>query len=131
MADDEDVFGGGALAEKALELREGGGGSERGGDEDLLLVAGLSGDELGCLLAALERAGDDEIEAELEGVENVGELQTLGLAVLVEGAFDVEERIGAAKACAGVAEDEEVHCLGLDAGGSGFDGCGSGCVGRG
>ena len=78
-------------------------------------VAGFGGDELGGLLAALEGAGDDEVEAELEGVEDVGELQALGLAVLVEGTLDVEERIGAAEAGAGVAEDEEIHCLGLDA----------------
>ncbi len=89
VADDEDVFGGGAVAQKALELGEGGGGSERGGDEDLLLVAGLGGDELGGLLRALEGAGDDEVEVELESVEDVGELEALGLAVLVEGTLDV------------------------------------------
>lgn len=106
VAYDEDVLGGGGLAQQALELGEGGGGGETVGDDDLLLVAGLGGDELGGLLGALERARDDEIEAEIESVEDVGELEALGLAVLVEGALEVEERIGAANTGAGVAKDE-------------------------
>jgi hypothetical protein len=106
VADDEDVFVGRALAEEALKLGEAGAGSEGGRDEDLLLVAGLGGDELGSLLAALEGAGDDEVEAGLEGVEDVGELEALGLTVLVERAFDVEERIEAFEAGAGVAEND-------------------------
>lgn len=127
MADDEDVFVGGALAQEALELGEGGGGCEGVGEEDALLVAGLGGDELGGLLAALEGAGDDEVEAGLEGVEDVGELLALALAVLVEGTFDVEERIGAANTGAGVTEEEKVHTIdSLDAGGGGFVGAGWG-----
>jgi len=106
VAYDEDVLGGGVFAQEALELREGCGGGERVGDDDFLLVTSFGGDELGGLLAAFERAGDDEVEAEIEGVEDVGELEALGLAVLVEGTLDVENRIGAAKTRAGVAEDE-------------------------
>ena len=105
MAHDEDVLVGIALAEKALELGVGGGGGERIGEEDVLLVSGLGGDELGGLLAALEGAGDDEVKAGLEGVEDVGEVEAVALAILVEGAFDVEQRVGAADAGAGVAED--------------------------
>ena len=106
MAYDENVLGGGALAQKALELGEGGGGGEGIGDEDLLFVAGLGGDELGGLLGALEGARDYEIEAGLEGVEDMGELEALGLAVLVDGTLEVEERIGARTTGAGVAKDE-------------------------
>ena len=91
---------------QALELGEGCGGGEGVGDEDLLLVASLGGDELGGLLGALEGARDDEIEVELEGVEDVRELEALGLAVLVEGTLEVEERIGARTAGAGVAKDK-------------------------
>lgn len=90
MADEEDVFVGGALSQEALELGVVGGGGEGGGEEDSLLVAGLGGDELGGLEASLEGAGDDEIEVGLEGVEDVGEVQAVALAVLVEGTFDVE-----------------------------------------
>ncbi len=123
MADDEDVFVGGAIAQEALELAIGGGGKKGIGDEDVLLVAGFGGDELGGLLAALERAGDDEVEARLEGVEHLGELEAVGLAVFVEGAFDVEERVCAANAGTGVAEDEEVH--------ADLDGCWESSVWRG
>jgi hypothetical protein len=106
VAYDENVLGGGGFAQKALELGEGGGGGEGVGDQDLLFVAGLGGYELGGLLGALERARDDEIEVELESVEDVGELQALGLAVLVDGTLEVEERIGAWTTGAGVAKDE-------------------------
>ena len=106
VAYDENVFVGSALAEEALKLGEAGSGSEGGGDEDFLLVAGFGGDELGGLLGTLEGARDDEVEAGLQRVEDVGELQALGLAVLVEGTFDVEEGIGAANTGAGVTEDE-------------------------
>ncbi len=105
MADDEDVLVGAAVAQQPLELGEGGGGGKRVGDEQLLLVAGLGGDELGGLLGALEGAGDDEVKVGLEGIEDVRKLQALGLAVLIEGTLDVEERIGAANTGAGVAED--------------------------
>jgi len=105
VADDENVLRGGPVAEKALELGEGRGGSKRGGDQDFLFVAGLGSNELGGLLGALEGARDDEIEVGIEGVEDVGELQALCLAVLVEGTLDIEERIGAANTGAGVAEN--------------------------
>ena len=74
------------------------------------LVAGLGADEGGGLQAALERAGDDEVELYLQCVQYMGELEAVALAVFVEGAF---ERRGVgfwrAGAGAGVAEDEEIH----------------------
>ena len=106
VAYDENVLGGGAVAQKPLELGEGSGGGERVRDEELLFVASLGGDELGGLLSALERAGDDEIEVEIEGVEDVGKLKALGLAVLIDGTLEVEERIGARTTGAGVTKDE-------------------------
>ena len=109
MADDEDVFVLGALAQQALELGERGGGGERVGDEDLGLVAGLGADELRGLQAAFEGAGDDEVEAELHRVEDLREVQAVVLAFLVERALEVEQRIDAAGSGAGVAEDEEIH----------------------
>jgi len=109
VADDEEVFIGGAFAQQALELREGGGGGESVGDEDFGFVAGLGADQLGGLQAALEWAGDDQVEADLHRSEDVGEVQAVGLAVLVEGPFEVEKRIDALGAGAGVAEDVEVH----------------------
>jgi len=44
VADDEDVFVGGAFTEEALELCERGGRGERWGYENFLLVAGFGGD---------------------------------------------------------------------------------------
>ncbi len=75
VADDENVFPFARLLEEVLEVGEGGFGGERFGVEDLGLVAGLGGDELGGLEGAFEGARDDEIEVDLEGVEDVGELQ--------------------------------------------------------
>ena len=105
VADDEDVLVGAAVAQQALELGEGGGRRKGVGDKQLLLVAGFGGDELGGLLGALEGARDNKVKVGLECIEDVGKLQALGLAVLVEGTLDVEERIGAANTGAGVAEN--------------------------
>ncbi len=85
---------------------EGGGGGESVGLEDLGLVAGLGADKGGGLEAALEGAGDDEVELNVEGVEDVGELEAVPLALLVEGPLGVEDRVGSARSGAGVAKDE-------------------------
>jgi len=111
VADEKKVLGFGAVAEELLEVAEGGLRSEGGGEQDLAVVAGLGADERGGLEAALEGAGDDEIELDVESVEDVGELEAVLLAVLVERAFDVEERVGAAGAGAGVPKQKEVHRL--------------------
>ena len=58
---------------------------------------------------ALERAGDDEVEAGVKGVENVGKLQGVLLAFLIERTFHVEKWVWAADASAGVAENEQIH----------------------
>jgi len=113
MADDHHVLVGGGLVEKTLELWPGGVGGEGVGDEDGSLVAGLCADELGRLETALERTGDDEIEVDGECVEDVRELQALTLAVFVERTFDVNGRIGAARAGTGVAKKEQVHARSL------------------
>jgi hypothetical protein len=111
VADDEDVLVAAALVEELLEVLEGGFGSQAVGEQDLGFVTGLGADEGGGLEAALEGAGDYEIELNFQGVEDVGEVEAVAFAVLVEGAFQVEEGIFATKTCAGVAEDEEIHSL--------------------
>jgi len=93
VADEEEVLALGALAEEVLEVFEGCFGGERGGVEDLGFVAGLGADERGGLEAALERAGDDEVELDVQGVEHMRELEAVLFACLIEGAFGVEERI--------------------------------------
>jgi len=109
MPDDHYVFVGGGLVEKALELCPCGSRCDGVGDEDGGLVSGLSTNELGGLEAALERAGNDEIEVDCECVEDVREMQALTLTVFVERAFDVDGRICAACASTGVAKKEQIH----------------------
>ena len=109
MADDQQVLVARALAQQLLELGEGGVGRERGGGENLRLVAHLGADQRGGLHGALQRAGDDEVELELHGVEDMGELEAVALAVLVEGTLVVEDGIGALDAGAGVAQNVEIH----------------------
>ncbi len=109
MAYYEEVFVAAALEEELLEVLLGGLGGEGVGEQDLGLVAGLGADEGGGLEAALEGARDDEIELYLQCIQDVREMEAVAFAVFVEGAFEVEEGIFAADACAGVAENEEIH----------------------
>ena len=109
VADDQQVLVAGVLAQQLAELGEGGVGGKRGGGEDFGLVSHLGADERGGLHAALQGAGDDEVELELHGVEDMGKLEAVALAVLVEGALVVEDRVDALYAGAGVTENVEVH----------------------
>ena len=111
VADDQHVFALGVVMQQALELLEGGGGGERVGLQNGRLVAGLGADEGGGLQAALERAGDDEVELDVQRIEDVSELQAVALALFVERSFDIEEGIGAAGSGTGVTEDEQIHNL--------------------
>lgn len=106
MAYDEEIFGVGTVLQEFVEVLEGGGGGEGVGVQDLGFIAGLGADKGGGLEASLEGAGDDEIELDVEGIEDMGELEAVALAFLVEWPLEVEEGIGAAGASAGVAEDE-------------------------
>jgi len=56
VADEEEVLAFGAIAEKLLEVFEGGVGGEGGGVQDLGFVAGLGADQGGGLEAAFEGA---------------------------------------------------------------------------
>ena len=103
MAYDEEVFGVGAVVQEFVEVLEGGGGGEGVGVEDLGLVAGLGSDQGGGLEGALERAGDDEIELNVESIEDTCELEAVALTFFVEWTLEIEERIGAAGASTGVA----------------------------
>jgi hypothetical protein len=69
------------------------------------------------LKAPLEWARYNKVEADLQGIKNLRELQAMGLAVFVERSLDIEKRIVALDAGAGVSKDVEVHAvLGFDAG---------------
>jgi hypothetical protein len=109
VADDEEIFAGGALAEELLEILESGVRSESRGVKDLRFVAGLGADEGGSLKAALQGTGDNEVKLDVQCIQHMGELETMLFALLVEGAFLIEERVGTAKSGAGVAEDVDIH----------------------
>jgi hypothetical protein len=111
VADEEEVLAFGALAEKFLEVFEGGFGGEGGGVQDLGLVAGLGADERCGLETALKGAGDDQVELDVQRVEHMSELETVLLAFFVEWAFGVEERIFARLTGAGVAKYIQIHSL--------------------
>jgi hypothetical protein len=85
VADDQQVLGFAAFFEESEEVFEGGGGGQGLGLEDLGFVAGLSADEGGGLEAALEGARDDEVEADVKGIQNVGELRQWRLPSLSRG----------------------------------------------
>ena len=77
--------------------------------QDLGFVAGLGADERGGLEAALERAGDDEVELNVQGVQDMGELEAVFFAFLIEGALERRGLGCTPDAGAGVAKDEEIH----------------------
>jgi hypothetical protein len=111
VADEEEVLTFGALAEKLLEVFESGVGGECGGVQDLGFVASLGADERRGLEAALEGAGDDQVELDVQRVQHVSELEAMLLALFIERAFGVEERIAARLAGAGVAKNIQIHNL--------------------
>jgi hypothetical protein len=61
------------------------------------------------LKGAFERARDDAVELDVEGAQETADEEALLLAFLVEGAFYVNSRIGAARAGAGMAKDVQIH----------------------
>jgi hypothetical protein len=111
MADEEEILASGALAEKILEVAQGGFGGEGGGDLDFGFVAGLGAYEGGGLEAALEWAGDDAVELYVQSVQHMGKLKAVFFAFLVEWALEVEKWVGAADASAGMAENVKIHNL--------------------
>ena len=111
MADNQKIFAGGAFFEQLLEIFKGGFRSEGLGVQDLGLVAHLGAYERGGLEAALKRAGDDEIELDVQCIQYMGELEAVLLSFFVEGTFLVEGWICAAKTGAGVTKDEDIHNL--------------------
>jgi hypothetical protein len=89
MADEKQIFAVLTFAKEIVEVGQGGFRGETVGGEDAGFVAGFGGDELSGLERALERAGDDEIEVDLEGVEDMGEVEAVLLAFSIEWTLEV------------------------------------------
>jgi hypothetical protein len=58
---------------------------------------------------ALERAGDDAVELDIESAEKAADEDALLLAFFVEGPLDVDPGVGAACARAGMAKYVQIH----------------------
>lgn len=74
VADDKDIFKGAALRDQTLKLRVGRFRFERLGVQDAGFIAGFGADQLRRLQATLQGAGDDEVEAEFEPIEDVRQM---------------------------------------------------------
>lgn len=95
-----------AFCEKLLKILQGGLGSKRFGQENLGFIARFVAYERGCLQAALEWAGDDEVELNLQRIEHMGKVEAVAFAIFVQWALDVENWIAAPDACARMSKDE-------------------------
>jgi hypothetical protein len=109
MAYDKQILIATAFREEPLEVTKGCRGRERIRDEDLRLVSHLRSDERSSLDASLEWAGDDEIELKLQLVEDLPEVQAVTLALFVERALVIENRIGSPLSGRRVPKDKEIH----------------------
>ena len=109
VADDEDVVVFVETADEVVKLLHGGFGREGIGDVDFAFVAGFSADQRGSLQGALEGAGDDAVELDIQSAEESADEEALLLAFLIEGAFDIDDGVGAASARAGMTKNVEIH----------------------
>lgn len=111
MADNEDVFLVRNGDQEILEVLEGRGRGEGFGVQNWRFVAGFGADKRSCLQAALERTGDDDVELNLQGVEDGGELEAVALAFFIKRTLLVDQGIHAAGAGACMAKNKQIHNL--------------------
>ena len=114
------VFIGAALPDQTLKLGIGCLRFECLGMQDTGLIAGFRADQLGRLQAALQRAGDDEIEAELQPVKDVGEVQAVAFAVFIQWSLNINLWIIPPGARAGMAQDVKVQPAAVGTSGKDF-----------
>ena len=109
VPDDENVLVFIQTADKVEEFLHGGFGSEGFGDFDFAVVAGFGADQRGGLEGALEGAGDDAVELDIQGVEEAADEKALLLSFLIEGPLDIYNGVGAACSRAGMTKNIEIH----------------------
>ncbi len=112
VADHQHAVAIGVLFKQLLEVLKVGGRIERGAHFDLGLVAELGADKLRGLQGALERAGDDHIDLDVEGAEGAGHQHALLLAFFDKGALGIQGGIFAPDARVSVAHEIENHRVG-------------------
>jgi len=105
MADDEYTFAIVHQMEQMQKIGERGFWSQSCRFQNFGLKPCFSRNQLRGLHRSLERAGVDRVKTNFHRVEQVRQTKALLFAFLVEGAFQIESRIGAASACAGVAKN--------------------------
>jgi len=106
VPDEEEILAVRIVAEELLEVLDCCGGGERVGVKDLGFVPCLSADERGGLEAALQWAGDNQIELDVQCIQNIGELQAVFFSFFIKRALGVKDWIGSPHAGAGVSKDE-------------------------
>ena len=79
---------------------------------DACVIRDFSPNQRRGLERALQRAGDDEVEVNLERAQIAADNETLQLALFIEWALDVNNRVCATGAGAGVPKNIEVHAVG-------------------
>lgn len=103
VSDGQHAFVAGVLDQHVLKSGEGGVGREGLADFDPAVKAELCGDKLSGLHGALEGAGDDDVDLDLEGAQEARHQHALVFALLDESALDVKDGVFAAESGAGVA----------------------------
>jgi hypothetical protein len=111
MTYDQQIFIATAFGEEPLEVTEGRRGGERIRHQNLRLVSHLRSDERSSLDASLEWAGDDEIELKLQLIEDLPEVQAVTLALFVERALVIENRIRSPLSGGRMPKDKEIHIV--------------------
>jgi hypothetical protein len=94
VPDDQKILIPATVREKTLKVAEAGLRRKRIRHQDLRLIPHLRSYQGCCLKASLERTGDDQVELQIQRIQNDAQLQAVPLAVFIERAFAVEDRIG-------------------------------------
>ena len=113
MADHQNVVIGRERCDQSLEAGDGTRRRNRVRDLNLAVVSHFCAHQRGGLQCALERAGDDQVELNPQGVQVPGNQQALLLAFFVERTLDVNGGVCAADTGARMSKNVKVHRVGI------------------
>jgi len=109
VAHNQNAFAVSVPCQHLLKCSEIGVEAEGGADFDFGFIAQLRTHKLRCLQGALERAGDDNVELDLEGGEHARHEHALLFSVLDQSPLGVEGRVFAAESSVSVTHQVKVH----------------------